>query len=102
MKRAVRSGMAAVVGAASAYTGRRGAMQAGTRALIMIWILGVTLLTVQVFADTITWNVGGGVGGTWDTVTANWTGDPGGRNDNRYADGDAVGTTTPAPAVRST
>ena len=80
----------AEVGASSAYPGRRNTMQAGTRARMMICILGVTLLTGRVFADTITWNVGGGVGGIWDTTTANWTGDPGGRNDNLYADGDAV------------
>ncbi len=53
-------------------------------------VLTLALLAPAARADTITWNVGGGAGGAWDTGTANWTGDAGGRNDNLYVDGDAV------------
>ncbi len=51
-------------------------------------VLALTSWMPVTRADTITWNVT--TGGVWDTTTPNWTADPGGRNDNLYADGDTV------------
>ncbi len=53
-------------------------------AAVVLAVFGMGLAG-RALADTITWNVGGGTGGAWDTTSTNWTGD-----DTVYADGDAV------------
>ncbi len=51
--------------------------------------IALLVIVARATADTISWDVAGS--GAWDiATTANWTADGGGRNDNLYADGDAV------------
>ncbi len=55
----------------------------GIRRTTTLAAVGIFVLATatRLMADTVTWNVGGGAGGNWDTVSANWTPDTANRND---------------------